>query len=94
MRSELILSAKAQIPNRFLLTNLVAKGARRLYRPGNRIQDTTNDVLLHLSRGGPTQTVMQPWGLHCRCDETGYVLSPANLFRVRSELAIRKVHFN
>jgi hypothetical protein len=63
MRSELILSAKVKIPNRFLLTNLVAKGARRLHRPGNRIEDTTNDVLLHLSRYKPSQAFMQREGL-------------------------------
>jgi hypothetical protein len=71
MRSELILSVKAKIPNRFLLANLVTKGARRLHRPGNRIEDTTNDVLLHLSRCKPSQAFMQPGGLHFRGDAAG-----------------------
>ena len=71
MRSELILSVKAKIPNRFLLANLITKGARRLHRPGNRIEDTTNDVLLHLSRCKPSQAFMQPGGLHFRGDAAG-----------------------
>ena len=73
MRSELVLSAKAQVPNRFLLTNLVAKGARRLHRTGNRIEDTTNDVFLHLSHCSPSQTFMQPAGPRFRGDEAGYI---------------------
>ena len=73
MRSELILSVKAKIPNRFLLTNLVAKVARRLHRPGNRIEDTTNDVFLHLSRYKPSQAFMQPKGLHFLGDAAGCI---------------------
>ena len=76
MRSELILSAKAQVPNRFLLTNLLAKGARRLHRPGNCVEDTTNDVLPYLSRCNPSQTYMQPVSPHFRGDGVGYVGKP------------------
>jgi hypothetical protein len=87
MRSELILSAKAKIPNRFLLTSLVAKGARRLHRPGNRVEDTTNDVLLHLSRCNPSQAFVQPKGPHFRGDAAGYIgksqIHPTELFFLR-----------
>jgi hypothetical protein len=87
MRSEFVLSAKAQVPNRFLLTNLIANGARRLHRTGTRIEDTTNDVLLHLCRCNPSQTFMQPEGPHFRGDEAGYIgksqIHPTELHSLR-----------
>ena len=53
MRSELIFDAGSQVPNRVLLAKLLAKAARRFHRPGSRIQDTTNDVLVRFSRSNP-----------------------------------------
>ena len=53
MRSELIFSAMAHVPNRFLLTNLASRATRKLHRPNTRIQDTTNDVLVRFSRSVP-----------------------------------------
>jgi hypothetical protein len=50
MRSELIFAAKVHVPNRFLLTRLLAKATRELHKPGARIQDTTNEALSYLSR--------------------------------------------
>jgi hypothetical protein len=46
MRSELIFDVKSQVPNRFLLAKLLAKATRGFHKPGSRIQDTTNDVLV------------------------------------------------
>jgi len=45
MRSDLIFGAIANVPNRFLLSQLASKAARKLHRAGNRMQDTANDVL-------------------------------------------------
>jgi hypothetical protein len=43
----------ANVPNRFLLTNLAAKATRKLHRPNTRIVETTNDVLVWFSRANP-----------------------------------------
>lgn len=53
MRSELIFGAMAHVPNRFLLTKLASKAIRKFHRPNTRIQDTTNDVFMRLSRSRP-----------------------------------------
>ena len=57
MRSELVFSAMAHIPNRFLLTKLASKATRKFHRPNTRIQDTTNDVLGRFSRANPIANV-------------------------------------
>ena len=49
MRSELVFSAITHVPNRFLLIQLASKAARKLHRPGTRMQDTANSVFAHLS---------------------------------------------
>jgi len=49
MRSDLIFGAAKHIPNRYLLAGALAKAARALHRPGTRIQDTTNDVLVRFA---------------------------------------------
>ena len=48
MRSALVFGAHALVPNRFLLCKLVSKAARAFHRPGDRIHDTTNDVLVRI----------------------------------------------
>ncbi len=53
MRSELVFAAIADVPNRFLLTQLVAKATRAMHMPGTRIENTTNDVLARFSRSNP-----------------------------------------
>jgi hypothetical protein len=53
MRSELVFGAIAQVSNRYLLTNLASKAARKFHRPNTRIQDTTNDVFVRLSQPSP-----------------------------------------
>jgi hypothetical protein len=50
MRSELVFGAIAYVSNRFLLTKLASKATRKLHKPNTRIQDTTNDVFVHLNR--------------------------------------------
>jgi hypothetical protein len=49
MRSDLVFGATNRIPNRFLLVRALAKAARGLHKPGTRIQDTTNDVLVRFT---------------------------------------------
>jgi|HubBroStandDraft_6_1064221.scaffolds.fasta_scaffold1142325_2 hypothetical protein len=53
MRSELIFGSIAHVPNRFLLTKLLAKATRAMHAPGTRIEDTTNAVLAHFGRCNP-----------------------------------------
>ena len=57
MRSALIFQANSQVPNRYLLAKLLAKATRSLHKPGSRIQDTTNDVLVRLGRSNPIADV-------------------------------------
>jgi hypothetical protein len=49
MRSELAFHAVAYVSNRFLLTMLAAKATGKLHRANNRIQETTNKVLVRFS---------------------------------------------
>jgi hypothetical protein len=53
MRSELVFGAMAHISNRFLLIKLASKATRKFHRPNTRIQETTNDVLVHFNRASP-----------------------------------------
>jgi len=55
MRSELVFSAITHVPNRFLLIQLASKAARKLHRPGTRVQDTANSVFAHLSLSNPVR---------------------------------------
>lgn len=50
MRSDPVFSALVRVPNRYLLCKLAARATRALHRPGRRIQDTTNDVLVRFGR--------------------------------------------
>jgi len=49
MRSELVLAAMTNVPNRFLLTRLAAKATRKFHRPNTRIQETVNEVLVRFN---------------------------------------------
>ena len=53
MRSDLVFGAMKDVPNRYLLSQLASKVARKLHRPGTRMQDTTNDVLRRFSGANP-----------------------------------------
>jgi hypothetical protein len=57
MRSELVFGAIAHVSNRFLLTKLASTATRKFHRPNTRIQDTTNDVFMRLSRPSPIPIV-------------------------------------
>jgi hypothetical protein len=50
MRSDLVFGAIANVSNRYLLSQLASKAARKLHRSGNRMQDTANDVLKRFGR--------------------------------------------
>ena len=53
MRSDLVFGAMKQVSNRFLLAKVLAKATRKLHRPGTRIEDTTNDVLVRCGCANP-----------------------------------------
>jgi len=53
MRSELVSGALKQVSNRYLLTKLLATATRGFHRPGTRIQDTMNDVLVRFNWSNP-----------------------------------------
>ena len=53
MRSDLVFGAMTHVPNRYLLTLLASKAARKLHRPGTRMQDTANSALAQFSLSSP-----------------------------------------
>jgi hypothetical protein len=53
MRSDLVFGATANVSNRYVLSQLASKAARKLHRSGTRMQDTANDVLVRFSRENP-----------------------------------------
>jgi hypothetical protein len=53
MRSDLVFGAMTNVPNRYLLPQFASKAARNLNKPGARLQDTANDVLVRFSRDNP-----------------------------------------
>ncbi len=59
-RSEFVFRARVQLPNRYQLCRLAALAARKLHKPSDRIQDTTNDVLLRLGIRASESTSTSP----------------------------------
>jgi hypothetical protein len=59
MRSDLVFEAMAHVSDRFLLTKLVSKTTRKFHKPNTRIQDTTNAVLVRLTRANPIAGVQR-----------------------------------
>jgi hypothetical protein len=53
MRSDLVFGAIANVSNRYLLSQLASKAARKFHRSGARMQDRANDVLVRFSRANP-----------------------------------------
>ena len=53
MRSELVFGAMAKVSNRYLLTKLASKATRRFHRPHDRIENTTNAVLVRFCAMNP-----------------------------------------
>lgn len=58
MRSKLVFDAMAYVNNRYLLSQLVAKATRKLHKPGTRMQDTANDVLIRVSQSSPVRALV------------------------------------
>lgn len=59
MRSSTIVKALYTGQNRFELCHLLFKAIHALHKPGDRIQDTTNDILRYLA-GAERREVEQP----------------------------------
>src|SRR5580692_1387544 len=53
MRSDLVFVATTHVPNRYLLCQVASRAARKLHRPGSRMQDTANQVLTRVSLENP-----------------------------------------
>jgi hypothetical protein len=60
MRSDLVFVAMTHVPNRYLLCQVASKAARKLHRPGNRMQDTANQVLTRVSLENPIASARAP----------------------------------
>jgi hypothetical protein len=53
MRSDLVFQAMTHVPNRFLLAKILARASRGFHKPGTRIEDTTNAVLVRFGNANP-----------------------------------------
>jgi hypothetical protein len=53
MRSDLVFDAKVHVPNRYQLVRVLSAATRALHRPGTRIEDTMNDVLVRCGQANP-----------------------------------------
>ncbi len=53
MRSDLVFGALSHVSNRYQLCQLASKATRKLHKPNTRLQDTTNDVLVHFRHNQP-----------------------------------------
>jgi hypothetical protein len=53
MRSDLVFGAMTHVSNRYLLAKLLAKATRGLHRPGTRIEETANDILVRFGCVNP-----------------------------------------
>jgi hypothetical protein len=57
MRSELVPGALKQVSNRYLLVKLLATATRGFHRPGTRIQEQDEDVLVRFNRSDTITSV-------------------------------------
>jgi hypothetical protein len=53
MRSQLIFNAMTHVPNRYQLARVLSMATRNFHRPGTRIADTMNDVLVRFASASP-----------------------------------------
>jgi hypothetical protein len=53
MRSDLVFGALSHVSNRYQLCQLASKATRKLHKPNTRLQDTTNEVLVHFHGSNP-----------------------------------------
>lgn len=60
MRSDLVYGAALDVSNRYRLCQLTAKAARKLHKPNARLQDTINEVLVHLSMSATASASAEP----------------------------------
>ncbi len=58
MRSELIYSAGAQIPNRFLLSTVAIMAVRKLHLNSTRVEETANQVFTAVACGNYVQVTL------------------------------------
>lgn len=58
MRSDLVFDAEMHVHNRYLLCQLVAKATRKLHKPGTRMQDTANDVLIRVGQSSSAKALV------------------------------------
>ena len=56
-RSKLLFAALAHVSNRYQLCQMTAKGARKLHKSSDRMQDTVNEVLTVLDRASTVNAV-------------------------------------
>ena len=56
-RSELVFAALVHVPERYQLCQVTGKGARKLHKPNERMQDTVNQVLMILTAASPLSAV-------------------------------------
>ena len=64
MRSDLVFGALSHVVNRYQLCQLASKATRKLHKPNERLQDTTNEVLVrfHTTNPGASAPVAAPAG--------------------------------
>ena len=62
MRSDLVFGALSHVVNRYQLCQLASKATRKLHKPNERLQDTTNEVLVrfHTTNPGASAPVAAP----------------------------------
>jgi hypothetical protein len=66
MRSDLVFGALSHVSNRYQLCQLASKATRKLHKPNERLQDTTNAVLVRFRSKNPgastaqTSTAVEP----------------------------------
>jgi hypothetical protein len=53
MRSDLVFRALSHVSNRYQLCQLASKATRKLHKPNERLQDTTNEVLNRFETANP-----------------------------------------
>ena len=101
MRSELIFGAMERVPNRFLLVQALSAATRGFHKPGIRIQDTVNDILVRFGHADPiarAESVREPagapvfWRRPHPCWKSDAVLELERILDYQSTIYTRGVH--
>lgn len=91
MRSYLVFSAMKQVSNRFLLAKTAAHATRGFHKPGARIQDTTNYVLMCIGRANPiAQTNAGPTATNIPARLTRPAMAIAHHYKQLKVLVVHK----